>query len=290
MNPISIAARDTQAQNVARYYDAINFDFFLAWTNREAQALHFGYWDAHTRTQADAQLNLNRVLAERVGMRADMDVLDAGCGIGGSSIWLAENYRARVMGITLSQVQVQHAARRAKQRGIESLARFEIRDYSETNFHTASFDVVWALESMCHALSKRHVAAEAFRVLKPGGKFIVADGFRTARPFLNDDEALMTNWLSGWAIPDIDTPQEFTRALQEVGFVNIEMEDATEPIRPSIKHLEQRARWFVPPGKLAARLGLLSPIRLRNGEASHACYRAFQCKLSMYGIFSATKP
>lgn len=282
--------RETQKQTVARYYDTILPDFFIAWTNREAQALHFGYWGPDTRTQAEAQLNLNRIMAERVGITYGTRVLDAGCGIGGSSIWLAEKYRAQVKGITLSPVQKEHATRRAKQRGLANNVHFEIRDYTATNYCKESFDVVWALESMCHALSKREVAAEAFRVLKPGGKFIVADGFRTARPFSESDEELMTRWLSGWAIPDIDTPQEFLRDLQDVGFVKIQLEDATEAIRPSMEFLEQRARWLVPPGKILARLGLVSPIRLRNGQAAHYCYRAFQRKLSMYGIFTATKP
>jgi len=85
---------------------------------------------------------------------------------------------------------------------------FEQADYTRTPFPAASFDVVWALESLCHAPDKAAFYREAARLLRPGGRLVIAEYVRAARPLSTQREGLLHQWLDGWAIPDLDTRAE----------------------------------------------------------------------------------
>jgi tocopherol O-methyltransferase len=77
-------------------------------------------------------------------------VLDAGCGIGGSALWLAKYKNADVAGISISARQIEKAKTLAKQAKVDHLVSFSVIDYLVTGFPKESFDVVWAIESVCH--------------------------------------------------------------------------------------------------------------------------------------------
>src|SRR5262245_54084685 len=188
---------------IVAYYDQTWIDFRMLWINRDNLALHYGYHDTTTRSHADALMRLNQVLAERVAIQPGERVLDAGCGVGGSSMWLAAQRGAEVVGITLSERQVVRAGRLAAQRALSDRVRFEQADYTHTPFPDGSFDVVWAIESVCHAPDKPAFYQEAARLLRPGGRLVMADFVRTRRPLDPAGERLLHEWLDGWAVPDL---------------------------------------------------------------------------------------
>src|SRR5258705_1811347 len=84
------ATSSNQRDAVVAYYDQTWLDYRLFWLNRRTLSVHFGYTDTTTRGHADALLNMNRVLADSAGIQPGARVLDAGCGVGGSSIWLSQ--------------------------------------------------------------------------------------------------------------------------------------------------------------------------------------------------------
>jgi hypothetical protein len=88
---------ETLADAVVAYYDQTWLDYRLLWLNPRNLSVHFGYTDATTRDHADALLNMNRELADRAAIGPRDRVLDAGCGVGGSSFWLAEERGERVL-------------------------------------------------------------------------------------------------------------------------------------------------------------------------------------------------
>jgi tocopherol O-methyltransferase len=81
-------------------------------------------------------------------------VLDAGCGIAGSGIGLAEQRGATVVGVTPVRTQVERARRTIAKRELAHAVSVEQADYTATHFPNASFDVIWALESVCHTRAK----------------------------------------------------------------------------------------------------------------------------------------
>src|SRR5258708_15995704 len=145
-------------------------DYRRLWINSQNRAIHLGYWEKHPRSHAQSLLAMNRVLASHLGIRSGQRILDAGCGVGGSAIWLAKTYDVEVLGITPVASQVARAQRYAQEQGVADQASFEQQDYTHTVFPDATFDVLLSMENLCHAPDKRLVLAEARRLLRPGGR------------------------------------------------------------------------------------------------------------------------
>jgi cyclopropane fatty-acyl-phospholipid synthase-like methyltransferase len=229
-------------------------------------------------------------LADRAGIQPGERVLDAGCGVGGSSFWLAQQRGAEVVGITPVVHQVIHAQRFAVRRKLTRQVHFEQADYTNTAFPDASFDVVWSLESLCHAHDKAAFYREAARLLRPGGRLVVAEYMRTTRPYNTPGERLLHKWLDGWAIPDLDTLDEHLRSMSASGFADIQTDDVTAHTHSSLHRLHQITLWSYPLAVLGRALGLRSSVQHGNVLGSMYQYKALKRGLWFYGIISAVTP
>jgi cyclopropane fatty-acyl-phospholipid synthase-like methyltransferase len=275
---------------IVGYYDATWLDYRMLWLNPDNLAVHFGYTDETTRSHTDALKNMNRVLADRVQLEPGERVLDAGCGVGGSSLWLAKERGVDVVGITLAARQVNKARGYAARRGLTHRVQFKVADFTAMPFPDASFDVVWAVESLCHAPRKADFYQEAARVLRPGGRVVVADFLRAGRPLDTTGERLLHEWLTGWAVPDIDTPGEHTDHLAAAGFVDTRLDDVTAHTRPSLRRLYRMAYWTYPLALYGHVKGIRSAVQHGNVVASIRQYQALRHGAWFYSILSATKP
>jgi cyclopropane fatty-acyl-phospholipid synthase-like methyltransferase len=275
---------------IVEYYDETWIDYRILWLNKDNLAVHFGYTDDSTRSHTDALKNMNRVLADRVRIQPGERVLDAGCGVGGSSLWLATERGAEVVGITLAARQAAMARSNALRRGVTDRVQFEVADFTATPFPDASFDVVWAVESLCHAPRKAAFYREAARLLRPGGRVVVADFVRAARPLDSTGERLLHEWLDGWAVPDIDTPGEHLEHLASAGFAEPRLDDVTTHTRPSLRRLYRMAYWTYPLALLGRVTGVRSDVQHGNVIASIRQYQALRRDAWFYSILSATKP
>lgn len=274
---------------IVGYYDETWIDYRVLWLNKDNLAVHFGYTDGSTRSHTDALKNMNRVLADRVSIQPGERVLDAGCGVGGSSLWLAAERNAEVVGITLAARQVVMARSNAARRGLTDRVRFEVADFTATPFPEASFDVVWAVESLCHAPQKAAFYQEAARLLRPGGRVVVADFVRAARPLDLTGERLLHEWLVGWAVPDIDTAVEHLEHLAAAGFTEPRLDDVTVHTHPSLRRLYRMAYWTYPLAVLGHNKGIRSDVQHGNVIASIRQYQALRHGAWFYGILSAAK-
>jgi ubiquinone/menaquinone biosynthesis C-methylase UbiE len=275
---------------LAAYYDETWLDYRLLWINRNNLAVHFGYTDATTRSHGEALVTMNRVLADRVAIQPGQRVLDAGCGVGGSSFWLAEQRGTTVVGITPVWSQVVRARHYAVARGLGERVAFEQADYTQTPFPDRSFDVVWALESLCHAPDKAAFYREAARLLRPGGRLVVAEYIRAARPLDGASERLLHEWLDGWAIPDLDTREEHLGYVAAAGLVDAALDDITAHTRPSLRRLYRMTCWAYPLAVILHRIGLRSRVQHSNVIGALRQYQALERGLWFYGLLSATKP
>ena len=283
------AIEDALGSDIVRYYDECFVDYRVLWLNGKNLAIHYGYWDEHVRTHSQSLVNMNRIMAERVAIGQSDRVLDAGCGLGGSSIWLAENYGPQVLGITLAESQVRRARRYARKRGVHQRVEFEVADYCKTPFQDASFDVIWGLESICYAIDKRAFIAEAYRLLRPGGRLVVADGFACKAHFNPVEWDTLMNFLNGWAVPNLATPQGFSADLAAVGFQDMEYTDITENVMPSARRMRRMAVVTTPIQTLLSVLRIRTAAQTRNYRAALHQLRIFEDGISSYGLFSARK-
>ena len=225
-------------QDWVRAYYAESTELYLRSWAGTARAFHLGLDDGTCATRDEALLASNAYLARRAGVEAGTRVLDAGCGVGGSSTWLAANRGAEVVGITLAPEQVAIANRLAAEAGVGARTAFHEMDFAATSFPPGSFDVVWNLESMCHAFDKHEYLAHAFDLLRPGGRFACLDMFGCPP----GDAAPIRGMCANWSLPSMPTVDEVRGWLASVGFTRVESEDLTAQVRRPVEALEAMAR------------------------------------------------
>jgi tocopherol O-methyltransferase len=103
-------------EKVSKFYDLgspLNLEVY-------GRHIHDGYYITGKETGQEAQENLTRLLVEKARIENRAKILDVGCGIGGSSLWMAENLEATTTGITISPIQMEIARQFAKDLKVNS--------------------------------------------------------------------------------------------------------------------------------------------------------------------------
>jgi cyclopropane fatty-acyl-phospholipid synthase-like methyltransferase len=275
-------------EKVNEYYDECQVDYSMMWGTDDHLSMHYGYHDDEHRSLEDAVVNLTRVIADRAGISEDDRVLDAGCGVGGSAVWLAQERGARVDGVNINEMQVEKARHGAAERGVEDV-EFHVADYTDVPFDDDTFDVVWAVESVCHTDDEHAFLQEVKRVLRDDGVLVVADGFLgKPRDEMTDDENEGVDaMLEGMAAPSLATVDEFREALENEGFYDIEFEDKYESVYPSARRMYLLTLVTYPIAKLLRVLGVRSETQTKHLSAAYQQYKMLEKDVWVHGLFYA---
>jgi cyclopropane fatty-acyl-phospholipid synthase-like methyltransferase len=250
---------------IRKYYTDTQFEYALLWNWRlkTTPALHFGYYDEKATTHKEAIVRANEVLAEFGDIQRGSKIVDAGCGLGHSAEWLALNYNAAVTGITLVPKQVETIQKRLLKHPVNNVS-FLVADYLHMPVEDNSVDAVWAFESVCHAPDKSLFYKEAYRVLRPGGKLLMAEYLRNGRPMTDERESLLKELFESWAIPDLDTLDEHRLHAEQAGFARFKNNDVTKHVMKSYNNLRETCRRYSGLSKILNRLGIVSSTRHNN--------------------------
>ncbi|MCB0686585.1 MAG: methyltransferase domain-containing protein [Saprospiraceae bacterium] len=279
----------TQHKAVIQYYEQTDWDHRYVWNRGAYQAAHFGIYDEKANHHKAALINTNRIMADLANITPGMHVLDAGCGWGGASLWLAKERKAHVTGVNITPYQVAECKEKAKKMDLQYVCTFIESDYCDTPFADEQFDVVWSCESLCHAAKKEDFYHEAHRILKPGGRLIIADYHRIKRPLSKDEETLLLKWLDGWACMDIDTSEEHHRHASAAGFSSVHQHDYSKNVEVSLHNLYQHAARWSWIGTLGKHLRLIKAVRDKNVKGTKAMYQAYQADLWRYMVSLCSK-
>src|SRR5687768_12088387 len=97
-------------EKIVQYYDESEDAYKDSWDLNNSLAIHYGYWDDKVKSFSQSLIRMSEVMMETARIKSSDRVLDAGCGVGGSSIFLASTAGCRVTGITLSERQAELAS------------------------------------------------------------------------------------------------------------------------------------------------------------------------------------
>lgn len=284
----------TLEQNIRTFYDASS----ELWEHIWGEHMHHGYYGVAgnvVKERRQAQIDLIEHLLRWAQVEQVSRGIDVGCGIGGSSLYLAEKYGAHVTGITLSPVQAQRATERAIAAGLAGelapSAQFQVVNALATPFATDEFDLVWSLESGEHMPDKTAFLAECFRLLKPGGTLILATwchrptDISAGGALTPDEQTHLQEIYDVYCLPYVVSLDDYGAIAQDVGFADIRLADWSTAVAPFWDRVIEsafdpvalwkllQAGWPTIRGALA--LGLMS--------------RGYQRGLVRYGVLTATK-
>jgi tocopherol O-methyltransferase len=163
--------RSNNKHKIIELYDVISPYYPSLW----GEHLHHGYWIVGDESKEKAQLQLVEHLAQLADVKPGSQILDIGCGMGASSLYLAKTFNATVTGITISPVQVEMATAAALREGID--VQFLVMDAEAMDFKK-QFDILWSVESISHYQHREDFFVSASRLLRPGGAFAIIDWFK----------------------------------------------------------------------------------------------------------------
>lgn len=272
----------SSTRDVAEYYDKQQIFYSYLWSRA---ALHYGFWFDDTRTLAEALANTDRIVAAALDITPADRVLDAGCGVGGTSLYIAESTTARVDGITLSSVQLRIAQAKAARSAATSRLTFSRQDFTRTDFNDGTFSKIFGIESVSHALDKVRFLNEAYRLLSPGGRLVICDGFLTKAELDRDSQHRYRRFLEGWALPDLSVLADFGNWLTSAGFSNVTFQNMQRYIGNSI----DRIYWH---GIATCAFSFIKGLfgAPRRDLAARYQKALFNNGIMTYGMFIAHKP
>lgn len=217
------------ADDIAAYYDKNTRHFLALGGSGDVAAIHRAIWAPGVTDRAAAFNYLNQLVAEfllpccREGEgnegndgKEQTTLLDLGCGVGGTSTWLAKALGVNVTGVTISAAQQQQAQQRALMLGLQQQCRFLQGDFADMPA-IDPVDAAFAIESFVHARTAVSFFDMAARQLKTGGRLIISDDF-LAEPSGSSNDFWLRQFKRGWHINNLVTSSEAVEAARQAGF------------------------------------------------------------------------
>lgn len=157
-------------RNVAHHYDLSGklYDLFL---DRDRQ-YSCAYFTNPSNSLEDAQKDKKAHIAAKLALSPGQRVLDIGCGWGGMALYLHQAAGVDVLGITLSEEQLQVARERAEAAGVADHVRFELVDYRDL---TGTFDRIVSVGMFEHVgvPNYREFFRKCHNLLNPDGVMLL---------------------------------------------------------------------------------------------------------------------
>jgi ubiquinone/menaquinone biosynthesis C-methylase UbiE len=233
------AATGVTPVSFQRYYEEAGPDY-AAWSPHFN--MHFGFfrWGMNPFRREAMLEQMNQEILHRLRLTGESRILDMGCGLGAALRSFARSLpKADLNGITLVPWQLEqgHQLNNACAEGQQ--ITLTLGDYEHTTYPSATFDAVFAMESSCYSQGENKSAflQEAHRLLRPGGRIAVADGFLGPGKLRGPQKPIYRKLCECWAINTLGEVDQFARELERLGFSDILVEPIQARVTPSVLHV-----------------------------------------------------
>lgn len=193
--------------------------------NNTSNYMNYGYWNKDNMNLYKA----NKKLCKQIFKKGELDkietILDVGCGYGEQDFYWRKKTNAKINAIDINKKSIKKATKINNDENII----FKTGNACKLNFDNESFDRVVNLESGFHYNPREEFLKESYRVLKKGGKLVVAD------ILYNEDNIDIFNVLNRNAFSKVfDIPEcnkisitQFKEQLKKIGY-SVKIEDITD--------------------------------------------------------------
>jgi SAM-dependent methyltransferase len=199
---------------------------------------------------------------DQLGLSPEDHLLDVGCGLGGTSRFVADRYKSRVTGIDLTAEYIDTGKVLCNWVGLDDRIALHLGSALSLTFDHATFDGAFMMHVGMNIEDKANLFSEISRVLRRGASFGVYDVMRIGEGELT----YPVPWAEIPATSALATPEQYKDALQNAGFrVDAERNrhdfavDFFEQLR--IKTLATPER---PPLGLHILMGETAPTKVKN--------------------------
>lgn len=260
------------AHEVAQYYEQC-FDAYRKY-HSPAGAVHMALNEDGRFDAAGFHGQLRRMEADWAapGRTPPRDVLELAFGQGFNLGDLAPRHPGiRFEGIDLTPTHLRLAQQRLDALGVRN-ATLRLGDFHALPYADECFDEAFCIEAFCYARDARQALQGVARVLRPGGRFVLFDGYLPRPPSaLAPDEALAVELVAkGMAIPALQVVDELLAAAREAGFEVERVDDLDRLVLPSLARLERLTAAIIRVPWLGRRaLARRAPARSRNVLAGY---------------------
>jgi MPBQ/MSBQ methyltransferase len=241
----------THYEHILDYYRNASRDY-ESWSKQFN--MHFGYyrWGLNPFRREGMLNEMNEKVFDQLAIddTADEHVYDLGCGLGGTLRHSAKRFNSsRFTGFTLVPWQVEHGNAMLQEGKFSERINMLEGDYTKLSVPSNSAAGVYNLESACHAKGsdKAALVKEVHRVLKPGQRYVVADGFMI-NPSIKQGKLMkraMKAIGENWAVEEFAQLEHFEAALLKQGFIDVTVKDISWNIAPSVLHAPFTVLGFV---------------------------------------------
>lgn len=175
MTPESDTAE--RADRVRRYYDTNAAAFERL--GQGGASIHRAVWGPGVATRADAFHHVDELILDALPPDiAKPTIVDLGCGLGASLLYLAGQIDMTGEGITISPLQAARAAQIIAHAGASDRVRCREGNYLAVPDDLAGkADLTFSIEAFLHSPDADRYFHEAARTLRPGGKLVLCDDF-----------------------------------------------------------------------------------------------------------------
>jgi len=229
---------DTLNEGIAAFYDQST----PLWEEIWGDHLHHGYYPNGSAEGVDhqaAQVDMIDRALDWASISNKKNILDVGCGLGGSSRYFARKWGkdVKATGVTLSPVQVARGNRLGEEQGLDEQVNLQVADALNMPFEDGKFDFVYSMESGEHMPDKKKFVGELARVCAPNGRILIVTwchrNLKENETELNEEEQkLLKRICDAYYLPAWCSSDDYVKLMKAEGLKDIRTEDWSLEVRP----------------------------------------------------------